>query len=524
MKKLTTLILIIISSLIGKSASSTPPMSSYPSAAATILLDFDGEYVTSSVWNSGDPLDCAPSGMTDVQILEIFNRVSEDFRPFNINITTDPDKFLAAPISQRMRVVVTSTSFAGNVGGIAYVGSFTWGDDTPAFVFSNLLNYSPKMVAEACSHESGHTLCLSHQSRYDATCQLSETYHSGNGYGIPSWAPIMGNSYYRNMSSWSNGPTPYGCSSTQDNLSMITSLNGFTYRADDYTEVLDATTHSINPYSINTEGVITTTTDKDAFKFNLAQPGSIHINVVPFSLNSDDAGADLDVKVTLYNSATQIISVYNPSDIMRVTIDTALAAGTYYIMVEGTGNSNIDNYGSLGSYTITGFSGTLPIHDVNLTGKSDKGKHKLNWSIITTDPVKSIEIETSSNGSSFKPLTSTAGSATGFNYVPFEKNDIYYRLKATSVLGQIVYSNTIVLKNTGTGSQFSVSTLVHDQVTIAATDNYQYQLNDINGRMIAKGNGSKGITNLDISNQPGGIYIIQLFSNNNKQTERIIRQ
>ena len=53
---------------------------------------------------------CEAAPLTDAQILEIFNRVSEDYRPFNVNITTDSVKFLAAPLTQRIRVIVTPTS------------------------------------------------------------------------------------------------------------------------------------------------------------------------------------------------------------------------------------------------------------------------------------------------------------------------------------------------------------------------------------------------------------------------------
>ena len=77
------------------------------------------------------------------------------------------------------------------------------------------------MVAECCSHESGHAVGLSHQSRYDGVnCATPvEQYNSGIGTGEVSWAPIMGNSYYKNMTNWNNGPTPYGCTNLQDNLS-----------------------------------------------------------------------------------------------------------------------------------------------------------------------------------------------------------------------------------------------------------------------------------------------------------------
>ena len=91
-------------------AISLPKLSSYPSAQATIFLDFDGQTVISSVWNNGSALVCAASGFNDTQITEIFNRVSEDYRPFNINITTDSSVFLAAPLTKRIRIIVTTTS------------------------------------------------------------------------------------------------------------------------------------------------------------------------------------------------------------------------------------------------------------------------------------------------------------------------------------------------------------------------------------------------------------------------------
>src|SRR5690606_9430301 len=146
------------------------------------------------------------------------------------------NKFLAAPLNKRVRIIVTTTSeWRPGVGGVSYTGSFTWLDDTPGFVFADRL-VTPKMIAECVSHESGHTVGLSHQSRYNTDCDLTATYHAGNGLGETGWAPVMGNSYNRNMTGWNNGPTPYGCANTQDNLTIITTQNGFGYRTDDHND------------------------------------------------------------------------------------------------------------------------------------------------------------------------------------------------------------------------------------------------------------------------------------------------
>ena len=238
-KKMKKLLLnLLIATLICSGAMATPTLNSYPTAAATIYLDFDGHDVSNSIWNFGTPFSCTPAMMSDDQITEAFNRVSEDFRPFNINVTTELAKFLAAPIDQRMRVVITPTSaWCPSLPGVSYLTSFVWGDDTPCFVFSDRLTNNPRKIAEAISHESGHTMGLNHQAEFGSSCTLVSSYNTGTGSGVTSWGPIMGNVSTRTLTQWNFGPTVSGCSNKQDNLSIITANNGFGYRADDVSDI-----------------------------------------------------------------------------------------------------------------------------------------------------------------------------------------------------------------------------------------------------------------------------------------------
>ncbi len=526
MKNYITNILFIFVLLFSTTAFSLPKLSSFPSATATIFLDFDGHTVVGTGWNNGNPLICAASGVNDTQITEIFNRVSEDFRPFNINITTDSTVFIAAPLNRRVRIIITPTSgWYPGVGGISYIGSFTWGDDTPGFVFSDRLGPdNPKYIAECCTHESGHTLGLSHQSTYDTNCNLVDPYNLGVGSGQTGWAPVMGNSYYRNMTGWSDGPTPYGCASVQDNLTTITTQNGFTYRTDDYAETLNSSTYALtNSFTLG--GIISTNTDKDAFKYTLAQTAAFHFEATPFGLNNANAGADLDIQVMLYNSSLVLINSYTSASTLNVVLDTTLSAGTYYIVITGTGNSNTSDYGSLGSYTITGFNGPLPIHDITLSGNTDNNKHNLSWHIIADEPVKSQVIEYSTDGAIFRPLTDIDPAITIFSYASHSGNTIFYRLKVTSVINQTAYSNIIALKGTGKGdNKFTVSTFIQNDIIVNATEMYDYRLYDAGGRMITSGKGIQGINKISMMNKPGGLYIIQIFNPDQTQTERIIKQ
>ncbi|MEO6327766.1 MAG: T9SS type A sorting domain-containing protein [Ginsengibacter sp.] len=508
-----------------------PKLSSLSIAQATIFLDFDGHRVTGTIWNGGNTLDCAPSGMNDAQITEIFNRVSEDYRPFNVNITTDSAIFLAAPLTKRVRMIVTTTSaWYQGVGGVAFVGSFTWGDDTPGFVFTNRLSFNPKIVAECCSHESGHTVGLSHQSKYDANCALTATYNDGIGAGETGWAPIMGNSYYKNHTGWNNGPTPGGCNNLQDNLTIITTRNGFGYRTDDHSNDADSspTQIVISNKTFSTSGIITTRSDKDVFQLDIAQTGLVHLSARPFSVGANDDGADLDIKITLLNAQRQPVNVYNPADLLDVLIDTTLTSGRYYVMLEGTGNSFSTDYGSLGSYAITGTFTALnpmPIRDIALSGKINDAKHNLTWNIISDEPITLLDLESSTDGTHFKSLTNLNTKAQKFTYDPFIKSDIFYRLKVTSITDETVYSNIIVLKSgRKTEKSFSISTMIHDEILVNAAKNYSYLVADANGRTIAKGSSGAGIQRININNHPNGIYIMQIISQNERITERIIRQ
>lgn len=527
MKNLFTYLFTSIAMLVSYNSFSVPIYNSYPSASATLYLDFDGHYLQSSLWNSGESIALEASTMSNAQITEAFHRVAEDFRPFNINITTDSTVFLAAPVNMRMRIIITASSswMSAGVGGVAYIGSFTWGDDTPAFVFSDRHGNSPKKVGESISHEGGHTVGLSHQSRYGMDCSSPlEQYNSGSGSGETGWAPIMGNSLSKNFSNWNDGPTPYGCTNTQDNLTIITTQNGFGYRTDDYNDTLDNNTQVLTS-NFHLNGIISTNSDKDAFKFTLNSNANFQLTAVPFNVQQNWIGANLDTRIELYNSSKTMIRDYDPLHTLTINMDTVLSAGTYYIKVYGTGNGNIGAYGSLGGYTISGSTGALPIHDVSLSGTVDKGKHNLSWRIIADEPIKTIEVQTSDDGSNFSALTGVNAASTKFAYQSYKINTVFYRLKVTSVLEQTVYSNTIALKGAANaGKLFSVSTLVQNEIVINAAENYQYSLYDLNGRSVYSGTGIKGMSRIDVSGKAKGMYIIQLISNDHKQTERIIKQ
>ncbi len=125
------------------------------------------------------------------------------------------------------RTVITSsdwfrTATGRRIGGIALLNVFTSNTDHASFVFAgNLDNGNAKSVAEAASHEAGHTFSL----RHDGTATAD--YYGGHG----NWGPIMGTPYSRSVSHWSDGQYP-GPDNDEDDVEEIGRRGGV--RADDH--------------------------------------------------------------------------------------------------------------------------------------------------------------------------------------------------------------------------------------------------------------------------------------------------
>lgn len=320
----------------------TPGGSNTTPAAAVILLDFDGHLVSQTSWNVNGDINCLPANMSAEEMTSILNRVAEDYSPFNVTVTTSESVYNSADPYKRMRVVITeSWEWYGQAGGTSYLGSFTWGDNTPCFVFCSLLGYDVKKVGEAAAHEAGHTLGLRHQSFY-TDCVYNSEYNSGSGSGETSWAPIMGNSYYRNLTTWYNGPNPYGCTALQDDLAVITGVLG--YKPDDYGNAFSSAatiTSSVN-------GLLNSNTDVDCFVLKVVDTNSI--SIIPFNYTTNE-GPNLDIQLKVFNKAGALLAAVNDPSLLMATL--TLGAGTYYLQVEAVENSYTSRYGLLGQYALS---------------------------------------------------------------------------------------------------------------------------------------------------------------------------
>ena len=526
MKPLQRLLLVGCLLALQHITAQVPKLNSYPAAAATIFIDFDGQYVSGTSWNMMGDINALPAGYSTAVITEIFGRVAEDFRPFNLNITTDSTRYWAAPKYQRMRIIVTPTAqWYGAAGGVAYTGSFVWGDNTPAWVFCALLGDRTKWVAEAISHEAGHTLGLQHQSVYDAGCVKTAEYSTGLGTGEIGWAPIMGAGYYQNHTTWNIGPNTINCSNIQNDFSIISTQNGFGLRPDDHGNTLPAATPvCIAGGVFSASGLINNRTDIDVFTMTLTEASWLTLNAIPQNVGAGDDGANIDIKLTLMNG-TDTIQVYNPSTLLNAGVDTNLNAGTYYWIVDGVGNIYHDDEGSIGLYNLSGSLATpLPLHNIAFTGKVNNQLHELSWSLPTGEPLTAVTIESSADGLHFTPLARLPFNASSFVNRPLSNQTIYYRLRASTGLQQQDYlSATIALRSNAVTAALRVIGRQANEFIIDSPDNYAYQLFNAAGQLAGSGMLYTGRNTVPVRGS-AGVWLLHCSNRLQSFTQKIIKQ
>lgn len=347
-------------------------LQSKPGSQRVLYLDFNGHTATNSAWASNSTINAQPydtdgnpgsfSAAELEAIQKVWQRVAEDYAPFDVNVTTaDPGADAIHRTSSTdalygSRVVITPNTFYNcSCGGVAYVGTFDYSSSSnpglyqPAWVFADALGNGEKNIAEAASHEAGHNLGLNH----DGTATVG--YYSGHGSGETAWAPIMGVGYYRNLSQWSQGEYS-SANNAQDDLTVI-AQNGATLRIDDAGNTITGASNlggssSNGVVAVDRSGVIGLRTDTDVYAF-FAGAGTVQLTVSPAAL-----GPNLDIRADLLDSAGNVIASSNPVDTLGASLNVAVGGGSYYLRVDGVGKGDLStgysDYGSLGEYRISG--------------------------------------------------------------------------------------------------------------------------------------------------------------------------
>ena len=441
-----------------------PVLSSRPEATAVLYLDFDGETVTDPSWNGGNTVVAEASPLTSAQIIEVWHRVKEDFWPFAIDVTTDVNRYHNAPVGRRMRCIITPTDTAyPGVGGVAYVNSFSragalFSSTIPCWVF----NRGVVGIAEAVSHELGHTLGLLHDGRTSP----AEVYYYGHGIGPVGWAPIMGVGYYQPVVQWSKGEYLYA-NNQEDDLAIIgRAQNGFGFVPDDAGDTRDSAVLLNAPEGqVNQVGVISSDSDVDYYLLLLSSSGLLSLSAKPASV-----APNLDILIELQDSTGAVLAASNPDLEFGAGIVRNLEPGTYYLKVQGTGRGDVlgdgySSYGSIGHYSLTGTLGEILINggfESDYTGWARWGNQQI--SSRASEGVKAVQFnsgQTSPDGVLTQGFATTPGQGytiamnVGADWgTPSTQQRLQITLQGSSTL----LSETVVVFGTGNSSSKYIST------------------------------------------------------------------
>lgn len=363
-----------------------PVLTAKTDSGHVFYLNFDGEVVTGDAWNRNSGVNTinalpAPRANDTAWVTAVWKRVVEDMAPFNITVTTDRALFDATPSDKRLQAIITPTNLvAPGAGGVAFLNSYATDFTDIVWVF-NLTEYS---CATTITHEAGHAFALRHDGD-----DLNEYYPGHNGSYTPGWAAIMGASFnggIDEVDQWSKGEYANANNQEDDVAIIANATNGFGFKPDDYADVftgggtLDVgALVDAGPNQVAGSGIISTSTDKDVFRFSAAFSGAITMTVSPLDVMSTDSaagsntmGANLAVATRLLDASGSEVAVgVDFGDVLLASrIEASVEPGIYYLEVTGAGrgdnpSTGFSAYASLGEYTI---AGELPTQPLNVSG------------------------------------------------------------------------------------------------------------------------------------------------------------
>jgi hypothetical protein len=336
----------------------------------------------------------------------------------------------------------------------------------------------------------------------------------------------MGVGYYKNLTGWTIGTSIEGCKVIQNDINTIS--KGFAnlgLRYDEHGNNKDNATNLIlTNNNFQSNGIINSSADRDFFKLVLNRRMKLKATIIPANVGPNNAGANVDLYLTLMKSTGDTIGRYNPKSLLNAFVDTALAAGTYYFAADGVGNQNVSDYGSVGLYSIAGsLENLVAAPTVLLRGNVRDNFHVIRWQLEPGVSVRAGYVEYSLDGKKYSTLNSVPRDALMFERIA-SQYVVFYRVKMITDEDATVYSNPVVLGQQTNGKVSVVSSMVNGQVQVISSGEYAYQLVDATGRLLGSGKLTTGSNVIPLNVYYTGVILLKVFNNKEQFHFRLIKQ
>ena len=388
-----------------------PAFSSNPGAPYTVYLDFAG-FAYNGTWDGVTMgTQAAYNGQAgasftvaeQANIKSLWTRVSEQYSPFNVNVTTvDPAVAAGQNANDTVRQnyydatarlmhtvigVASSSSIYPGAGGVSFVDVISTAQSNGLhtnWVFSNryVNNDVIHNIGTATSHENGHAFGLWHQADYTGNTLVNGYSRNNNS---PTIAPTVGVAYAAARPAWRLGDAdaPGGRATQNDPLQILTGNTGignfvndgvghtrptatplplFTSNAINFNLakgiIVPASSTASNPIGANNYTF-------DYFSFTTTG-GLNTINLVAgrqaITPGFADPDAMLDDSLSILDSVGNVLGTANTASLGE-TLALNLAPGNYFVEVSSAGGKASDTNGGvwnpasfydMGSYFLTG--------------------------------------------------------------------------------------------------------------------------------------------------------------------------
>jgi len=176
----------------------------------------------------------------------------------------------------------------------------------------------------------------------------------------------------------------------------------------------------------------------------------------------------------------------------------------------------------------------LPVQIVSFNGKVEATGNHLEWQVQQEKNIANYIVERSADGRNFSAIGQVAASGNNkYSYkdgsAAFDPSTYFYRLAIRSLDGSIKYTSVVKLQKSSGGDAVKVYQPASGSIAIQyqlKENNSTYRIIDIQGKLIKTGQlpGNNGFATIPLPHMLKGTVLVQVESNIEKQTHKIIIQ